>query len=94
MTSRQQRRAEARSQQKAARHRRKTAAVAAVIDAAKQRAQVDGRPCKIIGFTSACADCPASADLTLHPDGSATSDIWHAAGCPAAAGAVPWRVVA
>ena len=94
MTSRQQRRAMARSQAKAARHRRKTAAVAAVIDAAKHRARTDGRPCKIIGFTSACADCPATADITIHPDGSASSDVWHSEGCPAAAGAVPWRVVA
>jgi hypothetical protein len=92
MTSRQQRRAQARSQQKAARRHRKVAAVAALIDAAKARARADGQPFRLLGFVDACADCSATADITLHPDGRATSDVWHDDGCPAAAGTVPWSV--
>ena len=50
--TRQQRRAKARSQAKAARHRRKTAAVAAVIDAAKASRPGRRPPVQVIGFTS------------------------------------------
>ena len=91
--TRQQRRAAARSQQKAAHHRRRLGAVAAVIDAAKHRAQADGIPFRLLGFVGACSDRRATADITIHPDGSAVSDVWHTPGCPAA-GVTPWRCVA
>ena len=87
--SRQQRRAQARQEAKAARRR-----VATAITTAKHRAQADGRPYRLLGFHSACADCSATADITLMPSGAATANIHHDEHCPAAAGAVPWRVVA
>jgi hypothetical protein len=71
---------------------RKQRKVAAAIDYAAARARTDGHPFRILGFTQACADCRAEADITLHPDGRAVSDIWHSPGCPAAAGTVEWRV--
>jgi hypothetical protein len=77
----------------AARRQQKVAAVAASIDYAAARARTDGHPFRLIGFTDACADCRATADITLQPDGSASSDIWHDEGCPAARGTVPWRAV-
>ena len=72
---------------------RKQRKVAAAIDYAAARARTDGHPFRLIGFTDACADCRATADITLEPDGSASSDIWHDEGCPAARGTVPWRAV-
>ena len=92
--SRQQRRAMAREKQKDARHRRKTAAMAAAIGFAKNQAKADVHRFKLLGLTDARADCSATAFITLHPDGRATSDVWHDEHCPAANGAVPWRVVA
>jgi hypothetical protein len=80
-----------RERRRAARAQRKTAAV---LLTAKERARTADRPVRVFGFHSACADCRAGATITVNPDGTAIADIHHDEHCPAANGAVPWRVVA
>lgn len=79
-----------RARRQLARRQRKAGAVAALIDAGLHRAHADGHPFRLIGFTDACSDCPGTADVTLMPDGSATSDVWHDEDCPAGKGTVAW----
>ncbi|UGT94855.1 hypothetical protein KN246_15810 [Mycobacterium intracellulare] len=48
-----------------------------------------GRP--VVGLTDACADCNANGSLTPLPGGAVLGEVWHAHGCPAAAGVTKWR---
>lgn len=48
-----------------------------------------GRP--VVGLTGACSDCSATGSLTPLPSGAVLGEVWHAKGCPAAAGVTKWR---
>jgi hypothetical protein len=45
----------------------------------------------VVGLTDACADCGASGSLTPLKGGLVLGEVFHEAGCPAAAGVVEWR---
>lgn len=63
-------------------------------DAVMSASEADGRPWHVYGMTAACSDCQATADLHgIGRTGPIRADIWHASGCPTAAGVTAWKPV-
>ena len=59
---------------------------------AADRRRMPGMVRQELGLSAACADCCATADVTLIASDGAIADIWHDHGCPAAVGTVKyWR---